>query len=49
MNWKLFGAAAFVVGCALLKAGAPVLSIILGIGLAAFLNYRQRIKLTRAQ
>ena len=49
MTWKLFAAAAFVVGCALLKAGAPIVPVVLGISLAALVNFRQRGKLTKMQ
>jgi nitrogen regulatory protein P-II 1 len=49
MKWKYFLAAAFVVGAALLKAGAPLLSILLGIGLAVLLNLRQRARLAKTK
>ena len=49
MSWKWFAAAAFIVGCALFKAGVPLLPVALGILLAALLNLRQRAKLTKTQ
>jgi hypothetical protein len=49
MSWKLFAAAAFVVGCALLKVGAPLVPIVLGISLAGLLNFRQRVRLAKTQ
>ena len=39
MKWKYFAGACLVVGGALLKAGAPVLAILAGLGLAAFANF----------
>lgn len=42
MKWKYFAGAAIVVACALLKAGAPVISIVLGIAFVALLNVRQQ-------
>jgi hypothetical protein len=39
MSWKYFAGASLVVGGALLKAGAPVLAIAAGLGLAAFVNF----------
>ena len=47
MSWKYFIGASIVVGAALWKVGAPILSILLGIGLACLLNLRQRSRLTR--
>jgi uncharacterized membrane protein len=38
MNWKYFIAACFIIGAALLKAGAPPLTIIAGITFAALFN-----------
>jgi hypothetical protein len=38
MNWKYFLGACFVVGAALVKAGAPLVAIVAGIGVAALLN-----------
>lgn len=49
MNWKYFVIAAIVVACALLKAGAPLVSVSLGVAFAALLNIRQqRAKTGRA-
>jgi hypothetical protein len=45
MNWKYFIGAAIVVAAALWKAGAPIISILLGIALAGLLNFRQRSRL----
>ena len=43
MRWKYFCGASIVVGAALLKAGAPLITVIAGITLAAFFNFlRQR-------
>jgi hypothetical protein len=39
MKWKYFCGACFVVGAALLKAGAPVSTVIAGIALAALSNF----------
>jgi hypothetical protein len=39
MKWKYFAGASVVVGGALLKAGAPVLAILAGLGLAALANF----------
>jgi hypothetical protein len=39
MRWKYFGGACLVVGGALLKAGAPVIAILAGLGLAALANF----------
>ena len=42
MNWRFFvGACILAVGI-LLKLGAPILPIVLGIGLAAFLTWSTR-------
>lgn len=49
MKWKFFVGAALVVGAALWKAGAPPLSIALGITLAAVLNLRQQAKLGKTK
>jgi hypothetical protein len=49
MKWKLFVGAAIVVGSALLKAGAPLVSVALGIALAALLNLRQRARPAKAK
>jgi hypothetical protein len=43
MNWKYFLGACLIVGAALYKAGAPVLSILAGLGLAALvISLRRR-------
>jgi len=48
MKWKYFVGACIVVGAALLKAGAPLFTIIVGIILAAFSNFlRHRGNSTR--
>ncbi|MDQ6759194.1 MAG: hypothetical protein M3Z32_04915 [Acidobacteriota bacterium] len=39
MKWNYFFGACLIVGAALLKAGAPVISVIAGLGLAALFNY----------
>src|SRR5258708_30370261 len=39
MKWKYFCGASLIVGAALLKAGAPPLTVIGGIALAVFLNF----------
>lgn len=39
MKWKYFGGACIVVGAALLKAGAPLFTVIAGITLAALFNF----------
>lgn len=39
MKWKYFGGACIVVGAALLKAGAPLFTVIAGIGLVALWNF----------
>jgi len=39
-NWKYFLSAAFLAGAALLKAGAPVFAIAMGIALGAFLTHK---------
>ena len=45
MKWKYFCGACVVVGAALLKAGAPLIAVITGIGLAALSNFlRNRAK-----
>jgi hypothetical protein len=42
MNWKLFiGASILAVGI-LLKVGAPLVSLVLGVGLAALLSWTTR-------
>jgi hypothetical protein len=41
MKWKYFAGACIVVGAALLKAGAPLLTVIVGIALAACWNFLQ--------
>jgi hypothetical protein len=46
MKWKFFAAAAIVVGFALIKAGAPLFSVLLGIALAGLLNLRRLKKLS---
>ncbi len=38
MNWKYFGFAAFLVGAALLKAGAPFAPVVAGIAGCALWN-----------
>jgi uncharacterized membrane protein len=48
MTWKYFGGACLVIGGALLKAGAPVIAIVAGLGLAALVNLlRQRANTSR--
>ena len=42
MNWKYFCGACLVVGAALLKAGAPLIAIVAGMALAAFVNFLRR-------
>jgi hypothetical protein len=49
MKWKYFIGAAFVVGAALLKAGAPLVSVALGITLAALLNLRQQARVAKTK
>lgn len=49
MKWKYFGGACLVVGGALLKAGAPVLGILAGLGLAALANFLRYRHVGRAQ
>jgi hypothetical protein len=39
MKWKYFIGACFVVGAALLKAGAPLIAIAGGVALAALSNF----------
>lgn len=41
MNWKFFGGACILAAGILLKAGAPVAAVAMGIVLAAFLNWRK--------
>jgi len=41
MKWKYFAGACIVVGAALLKAGAPLITVIAGIALAAITNLLQ--------
>ena len=41
MSWRLFGGAAIIVGGLLLKAGAPVIAVAAGIGLAGFFNWQR--------
>ena len=38
MSWRLFGGAAIIVAGLLLKTGAPLVAVALGIGLAAWVN-----------
>jgi hypothetical protein len=48
MKWKYFGGACLVVSGALLKAGAPVVAIAAGLGVAALANFlRHRISAGR--
>jgi hypothetical protein len=48
MNWKYFGGACLVVSGALLKAGAPVVAIAAGLGVAALANFlRHRLSAGR--
>jgi hypothetical protein len=43
MKWKYFGGACLVVAGALMKAGAPIVAVLAGLGLAALANFlRQR-------
>lgn len=39
MKWKWFGLASFIVLCALIKQGVPVLPVASGIAAAGLLNY----------
>ncbi len=39
MNWNLFVGSAILIGGLLLKVGAPVPSVVAGIGLAALLHW----------
>mgnify|MGYP001027139317 CR=1 FL=1 len=49
MNWKLFiGASILVVGL-MLKAGAPLFTIVLGVGLAAFDSWLTRRPSTKSR
>jgi hypothetical protein len=42
MNWKLFLAACILSGGVLLKYGAPLPAVIMGIALAAFFTWRRQ-------
>ena len=49
MNWRLFvGASILAVGL-LLKAGAPLFAIVLGVGLAALLSWLTRRPSTKSR
>jgi hypothetical protein len=49
VNWKLFiGASILVVGL-MLKTGAPLFTIVLGVGLAAFLSWLTRRPSSKSQ
>jgi hypothetical protein len=49
MNWKLFvGASILAVGL-MLKAGAPLFTIVLGVGLAAFISWLTRRPSTKSR
>ncbi len=49
MNWKLFiGASILAVGL-MLKTGAPLYTIVLGVGLAALLSWLTRRPSTRSR
>lgn len=42
MTWRYFVGAVILAAGVLLKAGAPLPAVVLGTGLAAFLNLRRR-------
>lgn len=42
MKWKFFIGACILASGLLLKAGAPLVAVILGIGFAAFLTWRKQ-------
>ena len=42
MNWNRFITACIVVGALLLKAGVPLVTVVLGLGAAAFVNWQLR-------
>ena len=42
MTWKLFVSASILSAALLLKAGAPFVTIVMGIAMAAFLNHRRQ-------
>jgi hypothetical protein len=49
MNWKLFvGASILAVGL-MLKTGAPLYTIVLGVGLAAFISWLTRRPSTKSR
>jgi hypothetical protein len=42
MNWNRFVTACIVVGALLLKAGVPLVTVVLGLGAAALVNWQMR-------
>lgn len=42
MNWKFFVGACILATGLLFKAGAPILPVVAGIGLAAVFNWKRR-------
>jgi hypothetical protein len=46
MSWKYFIGASILATGLLLKAGAPLVPIVLGIAMAAFFNWRRDHRLT---
>jgi hypothetical protein len=48
MNWKFFTGAVILTGFAMLKAGAPLETVVAGVGLAALINVAKRRSSTTA-
>jgi hypothetical protein len=42
MTWKLFVSASILSAALLLKAGAPLVTVVMGIAMAAFFNHRRQ-------
>ena len=42
MSWKLFVGATILSAGLLIKVGAPLMPVVLGIAMAAFINYRRQ-------
>ena len=47
MNWNRFVTACILAGALLMKAGVPLVTIVLGLGAAALVNWQMRPRSTR--
>ena len=48
MNWNRFVTACILAGALLLKAGVPLVTVVLGLGAAALVNWQMRLSLKPA-